>query len=66
VGVGSDELSRSLFRFDGAMIFLNRFHKGILFDDKFDVSSDEFIVGRVIIGTEVVVEAARDPVDVNN
>jgi hypothetical protein len=45
------------------MIFLNRFQKGILFDDD---SSDEFIVERVIIGTVVAVEAARDPVDDSN
>ncbi len=62
-GIDNCELIRCLFRFGGVMIFLNRFQKGILFDDD---SSDEFIVERVIIGTVVAVDAARDPVDDSN
>jgi hypothetical protein len=66
VGIFSDEFCRSLFRFVGTIIFLTRFHKGILFDeDELNISSDEFIVGRVIIGTTVVI-AARVFVDVND
>ena len=59
---------RSLFRLFGVMIFLNRSQNGILFDvdDGLTNSSAEFPVVRVMIGTVVAVDAARDPFDVDN
>ena len=68
IGIFVNELCCcSLLLFVGTIIFLNRFHSGILFDkDELYVSSVEFNVGRVVIGTAAVVVAARVLIGIND